>query len=329
MPVLFNATIMELDSSINEYIVYLTHVQQSVTLPLKEKIAAFNVSESVAIDTNGMTEKILSKNINDFNSNDIYTLIDKLAKPIIKKITAEIEYYDKRLKLDEKAYFSIKEAIQLLTNNKNNAISLSIDKVNRLLSYKKFYIDEDEVAKDKELSKKLKETVKKYDQEFDSIRMKTFKEMIRGVNHKNEDYFYKTNTFVINNYLSELKIIDSIENEKECTAFILEKDKDIHIRIKNNDLEVDYIINSKYTGEIASLFIIGFISHTNSKVDFYIEETFEKSYMNTYLNAFNIAPIIKRWNECYSTYYARQSQVKPEDDDAKSHIDDFFSGKIG
>ncbi|NLJ09725.1 MAG: hypothetical protein GX438_05225 [Treponema sp.] len=327
MPVLFNKTIMDLDSYINEYIVCLAHIQQSVTLTLKDKIDAFNTAESLAIDINGMIEKILSKNINSFNINDIYNLIDLLAKPINTSISKEIDIFEKRLKLEEKKYYSVKEAIELLTDNKND-IYLSVDKINRLLSYKKLYIDEVDREKNKELEKKLKETVNKYNQEFDSIRFKTFKEMIRGVNHKNEEYFYKTNSFVINNYLSELSIIESIDLNKDYIGFIIEKDKDIHIRIKKDESQIDYVINAQYTGDIASLYIIGYIVHSNSKVDFYINETFTKSSMNSYLNAFNITPIIKRWNECYSTYYANKLQKTNAEDDAKKHIDDFFSGRI-
>lgn len=155
MPVLFNKTIMDLDSYINVYIVCLAHIQQSVTLTLKDKIDAFNTAESLAIDINGMIEKILSKNINSFNINDIYNLIDLLAKPINTSISKEIDTFEKRLKLEEKKYYSVKEAIELLTDNKND-IYLSVDKINRLLSYKKLYIDEVEREKNKELEKNLK-----------------------------------------------------------------------------------------------------------------------------------------------------------------------------
>lgn len=203
----YNKTLNELESSINQYIIYLVHIQQSVTLPITEKVNAFHVADTIAVDINALTAKIKSMNLNQFNEVDINTFIDKYFGKKIKDIGDEISFYDKKLKINDKVFFSIKEAVNLLRDTTHSDISLGLDKMNRLLSYKKLMTDMDDQKRDELLKKELNETVKKYDKQFDDIKLKTFKDLIRGVNHKNEEYFFKTNLYIIRNYLSKMVIM--------------------------------------------------------------------------------------------------------------------------
>jgi len=324
----YNKTLNELDSSINEYIIYLVHIQQSVTLPITEKVNAFHAADTLAIDINAITAKIKSMNVNQFNEVDINTFINKSFGKVIKGIRDEIVFYDKKLKINDKVYFSMKEAVNLLRDPTHSDISLGLDKMNRLLSYKKLMTDIDDQKKDALLKKELDETVKKYDKQFDDIKLKTFKDLIRGVNHKNEEYFFKTNLYIIRNYLSKMIIMESFDSSINGTFFVLEKDKDIRVRVKDKTFLADYSIKTGKAGDISSLYIIGLVEHDNSKVDFYIEESFSSSMMNSYLNAFSLNAVIQKCNECYLDYYSKEISVIGEEETSKSHIDDFFSGKI-
>jgi hypothetical protein len=168
----YNKTLNELDSTINVYIIYLVHIQQSVTLPITEKVNAFHVADTLAIDINAITAKIKSMNVNEFNEVDINTFIDKSFGKVIKGIRDEISFYDKKLKINDKVYFSMKEAINLLRDATNSDISLGLDKMNRLLNYKKLLTDMDDQKRDVLLKKELDEIVKKYDKQFDDIKLK-------------------------------------------------------------------------------------------------------------------------------------------------------------
>lgn len=324
----YNKTLNDLDSTINEYIIYLVHIQQSVTLPITEKVNAFHAADNFAIDINAITAKIKSMNLNKFNEIDINTFIDKNFSTVAKGIQDEISFYDKKIKINDKVYFSIKEAVNLLRDATHSDISLGLDKMNRLLSYKKLLTDMDDEKKEELLKKELEETVKKYDKQFDEIKLKTFKDMIRGVNHKNEEYFFKTNLYIIRNYLSKMVIMETFDSSINGTFFVLEIDKDIRVRVKDKAFLADYSIKTKKAGDFSSLYIIGLVEHDNSRVDFFIEESFSSSMMNTYLNAFSLNTVIQKCNECYLDYYSKEISDISEEETSKSHIDDFFSGKI-
>ncbi|MCA1950271.1 MAG: hypothetical protein LDL24_06850 [Treponema sp.] len=130
MYVLFNKAIFDLDESVNQYLVYLAHIQQSVNLSTYEKIDAFNKAESIANDINALTAKLLSLRVNDFNQEDIFKYIDKNAIPIIQTIKNELKLYDQKLFIKEKMLYSVKDAIQFLIHDKNAAITFTIDKMN-------------------------------------------------------------------------------------------------------------------------------------------------------------------------------------------------------
>jgi hypothetical protein len=326
MFVLFNKTIFELDEIVNQYLIYLTHIQQSVTLKVSDKINAFNYAEQIANEINALTGKLLSMRVNSFNQDDIFRFIDKNFYPIIRNLQAQIAIYDKLLSINEKMYFSIKEAINFLVNDTNYGINFSIDKLNRLLSYQKLFLDEEEKSKAERHRLALEELKRKENQAFEEIKFKTFKDLLRGTKNSNEDYFYKTNSYVITNLLDEFTF-DMLENPNKTGCFF-GVEKHIHIVVNKDNLKIDYIIKIDTSNQISNITINGFIQHADSKVDFYIEEKFDKSLLNSYLNAFNLTPIIKKWNECYLQYFSQKESEMKQKDNAKKHIDDFFAGKI-
>lgn len=324
-----NMTLNDLDSSINKYFIYLVHIQQSVTLSLSDKVNAFNSADGIAKDINAITAKVQSMNVNQFNENDVNLFIDKSFQNTIKEIRDEISVYDRKLKINDKVYFSIREAIDLLKKSTTYDVCLGLDKLNRMLSYKKLLNDNDDLKKEEKLKKELYETVKKYDKQFDEIKYKTFKELIRGVNHKNEDYFFKTNLYIIRTYLSQMTVMDTIDIKANGTFFVIDKDNDLRVRVKDDAFLADYSIKTTRAGDVSSIYIIGFVEHDTAKVDFFIEERFSSSMLNSYLNAFALGPIIEKCNECYLEYYSNEISDISEEEESKSHIDDFFSGKIG
>lgn len=326
MHVLFNKTVFELDENVNLYLVYLAHIQQSVNLSTYEKIDAFNKAESIANDIYALTAKLLSLKVNDFNQDDIFKFIDKNAKPIIQAIHNELESYDQKLSIKEKMLYSVKDAIQFLIHDKNAAITFTIDKMNRLLSYQKLFVDEEEKIKNEKLKNSLEDTKKKENKALEALKLKTFKEMIRGKNHKNEDYFFKTNSYVIQNFYEDLQFEKLEHTDRQGCFFVIEND--IHIKITKSDLQIDYKIQINKSDPNSNITVSGFIKHDQSKVEFYIDESFNSQLLNSYLNAFNITPIIKKWNECYLKYYVQEETNILDDSMAKKHIDDLFEGKI-
>ncbi len=323
-----NKTLLELDLLVHQYIIYLAHIQQSLTLPLADKLESFIAAEKLAVDIQALSAKVMSTEINAFNEKDIESFIGKQFGSVVQKMKREMNLYDSRLKIDERTFFSIKEAIQKLTCFGAEGASVRPDTMNRLLRYKKLLMDRGAQEKEEEIKRSLKQALQKEDQQFDAFKLKTFKDMLRGVNHRNEDFFFKTNLHIARNYLDGIQVMVHFDENAQGTYFVLDEKNDIRIRVQDGDFLADYSVKSTKAGDASSLYVIGMASYGPARLDFYIEESIPSSMINSYLNAFNLTPLIKACNECYTDFFSQKSSSDDPEREAKEKLDALFSGKI-
>lgn len=324
-----NKTLKLLDDKIDIYLVYLVHIQQSINISLNEKIDAFNQSEFIGNEIHAITEKIINSNINSFNENDFEAFISNNLNSLIQGITEEITHYDKKLNFNFKEVFSIRDVIQKLVEPNENTVYLTRDKIDRLLSYKRLYINKKDEELDKEINQEMEVLKKKLDDDFENIRYKTFQSFIRGVNHKNEDYWYKTNRYILQNYMNRtFAFISDYQEDTKGIFFIQSKSYDIGILIDEDNIRIEYFLGFNKNADTINLRALGYIKHVDSKVDFYIDESYSNGLMDSVLNTFNIVPIIQKFNDSYVEYFHAKVKDESAEDKAKKEIDDFFSGKI-
>jgi hypothetical protein len=164
----------------------------------------------------------MAGDINSFNEQDFEAFIDRTMEPLISRINIEIGKYDSKLRFNNKSIFSVKEVVEKLVERKENTVSLTKDRIDRLLSYKVLY----KGKKDEELETRNKQRVdkakKRLNDDFDSVRFKTFKETIQESIIKNEEYLYKTNKYIIDNYLDKNIPFTSLKQEIGNGVFFIQ-----------------------------------------------------------------------------------------------------------
>lgn len=324
-----NKTLKLLDEKIDVYLVYLVHIQQSINLSINDKLNAFNESDRLGNEIHAITEKVITSKINDYNEKDFEMFITNTMNPLIAKINSEIAKYDRKLSFNNKAVYSIREVIQKLEETKGSPVYLTKDKIDRLLSFKRLYKTKKDEEFEKELSKEMDKLKKKLDDDFEGVRYKTFKEFIKGVNHKNEDYLYKTNKYLIDNYLMKNFVFQGVKTGLEKGYyFVQSKINDIELIVDEGNIRIEYNLSFNRVGETTNVKIIGFIKHSESRVDFFIDETYSNSLMDSVLNAFNLVPLIKKYNDSYVAYFHEKVKEEDVEEKAKQEIDNFFMGKI-
>ena len=324
-----NKTLKLLDEKIDIYLVYLVHIQQSINLSLNEKLNAFNESDRIGNEINAITAKVMTGDINSFNEQDFEAFIDKTMEPLISRISSEISKYDSKLRFNNKLIFSVKEVIQKLEERKENTVSLTKDRIDRLLSYKVLYKGKKDEELEREIDKEVDKAKKKLNDDFDAVRFKTFKETIHGVNHKNEDYLYKTNKYIIDNHLDRnIPFISSKQEIGKGVFFVQSKANDIELVIDEENMRIEYNVAFSRSEDYTNLKIAGYIKHNDSVVNFFVDERYSNGYMDSVLNAYNLIPLIKKYNDSYAKHFHDEVKAMDKEEEAKKEIDDFFSGKI-
>jgi hypothetical protein len=324
-----NKTLKLLDEKIDIYLVYLVHIQQSINLSLNEKLSAFNESDRIGNELNAITAKVMTGNINSYNEQDFEAFIDKTMEPLANRINSEIGKYDNKLRFNNKSIFSVKEIIQKLEEQKENTVSLTKDKIDRLLSYKVLYKGKKDEELEREINKEVDKVKKKLNDDFETVRFKTFKEMIKGIDHKNEDYLYKTNKYIIDNYLDRsIAFVSTKQETVKGIFFVQSKVNDIELFIDEENIRIEYNVAFLRSEDYTNLEITGFIKRNDSKVDFFINERYSNGYMDSVLNAYNLIPLINKYNDSYAKYFHDEVKGIDTEKEAKKEIDDFFSGKI-
>lgn len=324
-----NKTLKLLDERLDAYLVYLVHIQQSVNFPLGEKVDAFGEAERIGDEIFAISSKIQAADVNSYNEKDFEAFIGKTLGALAVRINAEIARYDRKLHFDDRVVFSIREAIEKLEETKGNTVYLTKDKIDRLLGYKVLYKTKKEEELERELDKEIEKSKKKLADDFDSVRMKTFKDMIRGENNKNIEYLFRTNKYILDTYLGrEIPFLESPDETRPGIFFIRSPNHDIEVFANEDSLRIEYRVRFSRFDQATEIFIEGFIRHNESQVDFYVDEKYSNGMMDSVLNSFNLAPLIRKYNEAYAEFFHAAVSRQDTETEAKKEIDDFFAGKI-
>ena len=312
-----NKTLRLLDEKLDVYLVYLVHIQQSINLSLSGKLNAFNESDHIGND------------INSYNEKDFDTFIEKTMGPIINKINSEIAKYDQRLSFNNKEIFSMREIIQKLEERKENTVYLTKDRIDRLLGYKILYKNKKDEEIEKELDKETAKAKKKLEDEFESVRFKTFKEFIRNPNNRNVDYLYKTNKYIVQNCLERtIQFLKQQLGNEKGAYFIQSPTNDIEFWINEGNINIEYKVSFIKGNDSTNLKILGYIKHIESKIDFELDETYSNGLISSVINALNLAPLIKKYNDSYVEHFHNEIKKDDADKKAKKDIDNFLNGDI-
>jgi hypothetical protein len=179
-----------IDETVNDYLLFLVHVQQSAPAHLSatKKITVFDEAEAIAKEMHAIVQKTLAVKLNDYNYKDTIKYIDENLFKMDKRIKGEEAYYIKNINIDDDKLFYMKDIVETLSDKKYE-INFSKDSIRRLYSYNELLRDVKSEKENNEITKNLKQSMDNFNKVFDTIKFKAFQDMIHGVNHKNEDNF--------------------------------------------------------------------------------------------------------------------------------------------
>ena len=116
-------------------------------------------------------------------------------------------------------------------------------------------------------------------------------------------------------------------NEKGA-YFIQSPTNDIEFWINEGNINIEYEVSFIKGNDSTNLKILGYIKHIESKIDFELDETYSNGLISSVINALNLAPLIKKYNDSYVEHFHNEIKKDDEDKKAKKDIDNFLNGDI-
>jgi len=313
---------LRFDEKINQYLVFLVHVQQSEKIPFKDKNKVFEFARKISGEISAETKKYFS-NLTDYNNAEKNNELKNKFNDIQNEIDVEIKYY--KVIIDDNRLFRLDNIIETLTLPDKD-INLSLMDISNLFFYKEF----DRNKKIDERAKRdYEELEKKWDLELETLKFKTFIELLNSTNtaNINPELFYKINRKILNETtVGNIKYIEGSDDDDKLTygVYFIKNQKEFVVVEKRDGAFIKYSINIIDRDREFILYVQGKIKIDEQEEVFKIHEQYLNSQFDTVLNGYRL----KRLFEIYNSLFIEKYRIKTENEERRNKIDDYLSGKI-
>jgi len=312
--------LINFEETIMRYLLFLVHVQQSLKIPLMEKIKIFDRMKDISgmLFSNVQSYMVDKNEYNTFDKNEI--LIHAMDE-VVKSIDRDIIHYNKEITLVNND-FSFYKIISTLTDMKYD-VKLTYNNISQLLYFNELTRDEENEKKKILREKELENVRNKNEKGLKEIIQKTFLNMLRGNSNKRPLRFFEVNEYILKNY--DKKDITYVQEQPADSAegiFFIETRDDRKIILNFTGRKIEYcfrFINSKDTFVI---YIQGIIKINDTEEDFYINEQYSNSQFENVINSYNLKRTIELFNDLGKKENKEETVSSPND------IDNFLSGRI-
>jgi hypothetical protein len=310
------------EETVMKYLLFLVHVQQSITLSAADKIKVFDFAKKNSRSVYSNIQRYQT-NKNEFNLFDKNKVLITALDEITKVIERDFRNYKRDITIED-TLFSYHNMTGTLTNTKFD-IFLTSNEIKQMLSYRELF---NSAEKEKIKNKLLEDLEEKQNKELTELKQKTFKSMLHGNDNLNPMRFFEVNDYIIRKAKKEdIKYShDPGILIKEGIYFIETRDDHI-IKFKGEDRFIEYsfrVIDLQDGSFI--MYIQGQIKVNNQKEEFYINEKYLNRQFKDIVNAYNLKRIIDLFNELFMD--DPDGDNVPKDTNIPNDIDDFLSGKI-
>jgi hypothetical protein len=303
---------------INQYLVFLVHIQQSEKIAIKDKIPIFDSAKANAHEISSLTQKYFS-NLNDYNALEKEQELKKGFDKIVKNINQDLKTTE--IIIDETKLFLFDDIIEKLTA-KNKDVYLSSTDIKNILFYKELDTTR---RQDK---KELAELTEKQQKELEEIKFKAFESLINSKNEENNnpELFYRITRKILAEY-NKTDIQYSEEELNEVTLnrglYFVKIQKELKIVEKREGLLTRYSIRILDMNYDFTIYIQGSIRIDEQEQSFKIYERYENGKFDQVINSYKLKPIIELFNEFFIEKYRSENEPTKND-----KIEDYLSGKI-
>jgi len=313
---------LRFNEKINKYLVFLVHVQQSEKLSAKDQNKIFDfakdISKSIAVET-----KKYFSNLSEYNAAEKNDELKNKFNYIQTKIDDEIKRH--KVIIDDNKLFHLENIIETLTMQNRNTYLTLMD-LSNLFFFKEF--DKNKRI-DEESKKEFEELEKKQDMELETIKLKTFNDLLSSNNAENVNpgLFYKINKKILNETsIKDIITIEGCENRDKlpCGVFFIKNQKELTIVEKRDGVFIKYSINIIDMGKEFVMYIQGNIKIDEQEEQFKINEKYLNKNFEMVLNGYRLKKIYDIYNSLFIEKYRNTTDKKEEND----KIDDYLSGRI-
>ncbi|GHV94241.1 hypothetical protein AGMMS50293_05610 [Spirochaetia bacterium] len=305
------------EETIMKYLLFLVHVQQSVKIPIQEKVKVFDLAKEIANSIFSNVQSYLS-NKNEYNSYDKDKILSKAFNEIKTKVEKELNSYKRNITING-IDFSYYKIIDTLTDTKYN-ISLTRNDIKQILSYNDLTKN---IEKEKIQNKQLEDLKLKNEKEFYEIRKKAFCSMLHGNQNINPMRFFEINDYILVNYNKEnIKYLHDQASQIKEGVYCIETPGERIIKLHYEKRIIEYSFRIIDLNDSFAIYIQGYIKINDSKEEFYINEKYLNSQFGNVMNAYNLKKVMDLFNE-----FGREEHGD-NNNNGTNDIDDFLSGRI-
>ena len=320
----------ELEKKVGLYIVYLAHIQNSLSMQSGDKASFFRIAEQIGSEMSAAIQKIRSFDLNEFNKREAEDLIYKALKQASISIDMQLKTLERIVSIDSKVYFSLKQAIDTLSRNAIANPSLTLDKIERLFSFKQCCTEgigksvSPTLSEDEQLSRlkqKAKDDHNKENKELQAIKAATFSSYLRNPANTNAMDYFKAIELILRHIGENTVPYAQRGMQPDGVSFIDNTGDEIIVAFKSPELSIEISVHTSVQDQNLRLEILGFIQGGGESFEFSINEKYSDSISETVMNSFQLSTLIKKYNKSYGNRIASLAQNKGPGEKARKILD--------
>jgi hypothetical protein len=334
MPQMENSTLCdELEKKVELYLVYLAHVQNSLLMQSGDKASFFRTAEQVGSELSAAIQKIQSFDLNAFNKREAEELSSKAFRHAIASIDSQLKVLERIISIDRKIYFSLKQAIDSLGRSAKANPSLTLDKIERLFSFKQCCREGigkglgTTLSADEQLSRlkqQANDAHNKENKELRTIKAATFSSYLRNPDNYNAMDYFKAIDLILRRIGGNTVPYALRGMQPDGVSFIDNTGDEILVAFKSPELDIDISVRNIRLDQSFRLEIQGFIQGGGERSTFSINEHYSDSISETVMNSFQLARLVLKYNESYGNRMGSPAQNNCPGEKARKILDSLF-----
>ena len=328
----------ELEKKVGLYIVYLAHVQNSLSMQSGDKATFFRTAEQIGSEMSAAIQKIQSFDLNDFNKREAEDLSSKALRQASMSMDTQLKVLERVVSIDSKIYFSLKQAIDTLSRNAIANPSLTLDKIERLFSFKqccKEYTGmgfSPTLSADEQLSRlkqKAKDNHTKEYKELQAIKAATFASYLRNPANANSMDYFKAIELILRRIGENAVPYAQRGMQPDGVSFLDNTGDEIVVAFKSSELSIEISVLNTRRDQSFRLEIQGFIQGGGESSAFSINEQYSDSIAETVMNSFQLSRLVAKYNESYGNRIGSPAQNKGPGEKARKILDSLLDYDAG
>lgn len=329
----------ELEKKVALYLVYLAHAQNSLSMQSGDKGSYFHSAEQIGSELAASMQRLRSYELNEFNKREAEALCAKALRQAMASIDAQLKTLERSILIDKRTYFSLKKAIATLSAATKSKPSFTMDKIERLFSFKhccgseqSVPVNGSPVSEDDQLAR-LKQRAKEEDAKerkaLWASRVTAFSSYTRNPANQNPMDYFKAIDLILKRIGDSAVRYTSRGNQAEGVSFIDSPGDEMIVAFKSAELSLEISVLIRKLDGSFQLEIHGFVQGGGDSSLFSINEQIADSNYDTAMRSFRLLSLLEKYNDSYSYSLGSPAQDKGPGEKARGILDSLLDDYDG